>query len=356
MKAVLWENVETIFNQTMLLPAEQRRNFVVSVCFGDANLFNEVFSLVEEAENNEDFLSQPVFELGTKLLAFDPVGLLEEPEFASYQLLSVLGRGGTGVVFLARNKNSERLSALKILPFSLAENDERILRFQREAKAASSISHPNFAQIYEFGKAKDRFYIAMEYVAGKTLRQILKSENLSIAKSVGITIQLARALLFAHQAGIIHRDIKPENIIITEDETVKILDFGLAIIFDSNSLQANQDSDTDPQTNPGLIIGTVSYMSPEQIRGQLLDARTDLWSLGIILFEMLAGKRPFVGETPSDIQASILLSEPVFPHLEGKIEIEQIIIKLLAKKADDRYQKAADLFNDLTKIQTILSK
>ncbi len=349
MQAVSWENIETIFNQTILLPPEQRLDYVVSVCREDAALFQEVISLIEEAENGENFLSQPVFELGTKLLASDPIGLLNEPNFASYQLLSVLGRGGTGVVFLAKDKNLERLVALKILPFSLADSDERILRFQREAKAASAVSHPNFAHIYEFGKARDRFYIAMEYVAGKTLRQLLKSKEIDNIKAVEVAIQAAKALLAAHRNDIVHRDIKPENIIVTEDWLVKILDFGLAKIFDSDAAGRNVNSHDALQTSPGLIIGTVNYMSPEQVRGKSLDARTDLWSLGVTLYEMLVGQRPFSGETPSDVQALILLTEPNFPSDFGKkSEIKHIITKLLAKKVEDRYQNATDLVNDLT--------
>ena len=358
MQAVQWENIETIFNRTILLPPEQRHEYVLSVCKEDNALFQEVISLLEEAENSESFLSHPVFELGTKLLASDPISLLEQPDFASYQLLSVLGRGGTGVVFLAKDKNLERLAALKVLPFSLAENDERILRFQREAKAASAISHPNFAHIYEFGKAKDRFYIAMEYVSGKTLRQLIKSKEITVAKAFEISIQVVNALLTAHRAEIVHRDIKPENIMITDDWLVKILDFGLAKMFDSKNLSRNVNSEDSLQTSPGLIIGTVSYMSPEQVRGKRLDARTDLWSLGVMLYEMLVGYRPFIGETPSDVQALILLSEPTFPAFLEKIpQVKQILVRLLAKDADKRYQNAADLLNDLKIVQkSVLGK
>ena len=355
MQAVQWENIETIFNRTILLPPEQRHEYVLSVCKDDNALFCEVISLIEEAENSESFLSQPVFELGTKLLASDPISLLEEPDFASYQLLSVLGRGGTGVVFLAKDKNLERLAALKVLPFSLSENDERILRFQREAKAASSISHPNFAHIYEFGKAKDRFYIAMEHISGKTLRQLIKSKEIDVVKAFEISIQVVNALLTAHRADIVHRDIKPENIMITDDWFVKILDFGLAKMFDSKKTSANLNSEISLQTSPGLIIGTVSYMSPEQVRGKPLDARTDLWSLGVMLYEMLAGQRPFIGETPSDIQALILLTEPNFPPFLEKIpKAKQILVKLLTKDVEKRYQNASDLLNDLKVVQKII--
>ncbi len=355
MQAVQWEDIETIFNHTILLPPEQRHEYVLSVCKEDDALFREVISLIEEAENSESFLSQPIFELGTKLLASDPMSLLQEPDFASYQLLDVLGRGGTGVVFLAKDKNLERLAALKVLPFSLSENDERILRFQREAKAASAISHPNFAHIYEFGKAKDRFYIAMEYIQGKTLRQLIKSKKITVAKAFEISTQVVNALLTAHRAEIVHRDIKPENIMITDDWFVKILDFGLAKMFDSKNPSRHGNSEISLQTSPGLVIGTVSYMSPEQVRGKPLDARTDLWSLGVVLYEMLVGQRPFVGETPSDVQALILLTEPDFPpFLEKMPEVRQILKKLLTKDVEKRYQNASNLLNDLRIVQKII--
>ncbi len=352
MREGLWENIETLFNQAVNLPPEQRFAFLASACRGDEELIREVSSLIDESENGENFLSEPVFELGTKLLAFDPIGLLKEPDYASYRLLGVLGRGGTGVVFLAEEKNSERLAAIKILPLSLAEDDERIMRFQREAQAASSIKHPNFAQLYEFGKAKDRFFIAMEYVAGTTLRRLLKTDKCDVSKALQITAQIAEGLHAAHRTEIIHRDIKPENIILTDEGIVKILDFGLAKMFDSADTKKEVSFDDAFETSSGLIIGTVNYMSPEQVRGQLLDGRTDLWSLGVIFYEMIVGERPFTGETASDMQASILLSEPDYtPHFNDKPEIKKIITKLLAKKVVDRYQNAADLMKDLTAIR-----
>ena len=353
MREGLWKNIETLFNRAINLPTEQRFAYLASTCGGDDELIREVLSLIEESENGENFLSEPVFELGTKLLAFDPIGLLKEPDYASYRLLGVLGRGGTGVVFLAEHKDSGRMAAIKILPFSLAEDDERILRFQREAKTASSITHPNFAQIYDFGKAKDRFYIAMEYVPGTTLRQLIKSETIDVITALKISVQVAEGLHAAHRAEISHRDIKPENIIITDDGIVKILDFGLAKMFDSADSKKELDFDDAFETSSGLIIGTVNYMSPEQVRGQPLDGRTDLWSLGVTFYEMLTGERPFTGETPSDVQASILLSDPQYPNqLEKKPAIKQILSKLLCKKVADRYQNAVDLIKDLTVVST----
>ncbi len=343
-----WQSVEMIFNQTILLPPEQRSEYALKMCGDDDELFDEVNSLLEEAERSENFLSQPLFSLGTQLLAADPVGLLQEPDFASYYLESILGRGGNGVVFLARDKKLERRVALKVLPYSLSENDERIMRFQREAKAASSISHPNVAHIYEFGKAKDRFFIAMEYVKGETLRTLLKAGTIDTEKVLSIAIQTTKALRVAHRSDIIHRDIKPENIIITEENLVKILDFGLARKDVSDCSRTIESSGGSLHTTPGMIFGTVGYMSPEQVRGQPLDARSDIWSLGVVLYEMLDGNRPFEGETQSDVQARILLSEPVYKGRMSTIpSIKKVLSKMLCKKIEDRYRNTSDVLNDL---------
>lgn len=348
MNGKTWQSVEMIFNQTILLSPEQRLDSALKMCGDDEELFDEVSSLLKEAEKSEDFLSQPIFSLGTQLLAFDPVGLLQEPDFASYHLESILGRGGNGVVFLARDKKLERHVALKVLPYSLSENDERIRRFQREAKAASSISHPNVAHIYEFGKAKDRFFIAMEYVSGQTLRTLLKAGPIDTEKVLSIAIQTTKALRVAHRSDIIHRDIKPENIIINEENLVKILDFGLAKTDVSDCARTIESSGGSLHTTPGMIFGTVGYMSPEQVRGLPLDARSDIWSLGVVLYEMLDGNRPFDGATQSDVQAQILLSEPVYNGRMATIpSIKKILSKMLCKKVEDRYQNTSDILNDL---------
>jgi serine/threonine protein kinase len=352
-----WKTVETVFNKSVLLPPEKREEYVFSACGDDAALAEDVLTLLAETEKSGNFLSEPLFKVGAQILASEFVGLFDEPNFATYEIQKIIGRGGSGVVFLARDTVLERSVALKVLPTALADNDERILRFQQEAKAASAISHPNVAHIYGFGKANSRYYLAMEYVRGKTLRELLKEKSIDKLWALETAGQVAKALSAAHNAGIIHRDIKPENIIVTDDGLVKVLDFGLAKPFTPQNNSAHHSFNSSLDTKPGLIIGTTAYMSPEQIRGKALDLRTDVWSLGVVFYEMLARRRPFVGDTPSDVQALILLSELEFTEEIAAIpELKSILGKMLAKNADARYRNTIDLIKDLNNIQRQLSK
>lgn len=347
MKQSSWQELELIFNQAIGLPTERRLVFLSKVCGGNKNLYQNVLSLLDEAKNQSSFFSSPVYESGIRLLTSEVNGLLEEPDFAGYKLLKIIGRGGAGVVFLAEDTKLEREIAIKVLPYTLTEDDALIRRFRQEARAASAISHPNVAHIYDFGKDKGRFFLAMEYVDGKTLREIFKNEKLTVAQSLEIAIQIAKALEAAHKKGIVHRDIKPENVILSsEDNTVRVLDFGLAKYVKSNP--KTNKSVFSVQTDPKFIIGTTAYMSPEQIHGETLDARTDLWSFGVLLFEMLLGKRPFDGQASVDIQSNILYSEPpINGNIEDFPQLESILSKLLAKETEGRYQTAADLIKDL---------
>lgn len=343
-----WKTIEKVFNKSVKLPPGKQRDYVLSACRDDEELQQEVLSLLYAAESNKSFLSEPVFEVGAEILASEMIGLFDEPVVAAYELKKILGRGGTGVVFLAEDTISKREVALKILPESLTENDkERITRFQQEAKAVSLIVHPNVAKIFGFGKANNRYYLAMEYVSGKTLRDLINKNDLNLVAKLKIAIQIANALEAAHSSGILHRDIKPENIIVKDDGMVKVLDFGLAKPIPTKNKNVKQwDSVFD--TKPGMIIGTPAYMSPEQIRGQQLDCTTDIWSFGVVLYEMLTKNRPFVGETPSDVQAKVLLSEPDYSEEVKKMpELKQIVWRSLQKNRFLRYQDAAEIIRDL---------
>jgi serine/threonine protein kinase len=356
MKATRWKTVEEVFNKSVILPPEERQTYVSTACGGDSDLIEEVLSLLAESEKNDNFLSDPVFDIGAQILALEYAGLFDEPNFEAFEIQKVLGRGGSGVVFLAKEIALERNVAIKVLPSSLSDDDERILRFQQEAKAASAISHSNVAHIYSFGKADGRYYLVMEYVRGRTLRELLKKNEISRISALDIACQMTKALAAAHRAGIVHRDIKPENIIVTDDGLVKVLDFGLAKPFQGQTEEINRSFNHSLDTKPGMIIGTTAYMSPEQIRGQSLDWRTDIWSLGVCLYEMVAGKRPFTGETPSDVQARILLSEPDYHfEIEEIPEVKNILSKTLAKDVNSRYQLTNDLVNDLEILHKQLS-
>jgi serine/threonine protein kinase len=285
------------------------------------------------------------------------MGINAGARLGRYEILSPLGAGGMGEVYLAKDTRLERTVALKILPAKVATDESRMRRFTQEARAASALSHPNVAHIYEIEEDAGVHFIAMEYIEGRTLRQHLKdSPLLGPREALEIAMQVAAALAAAHAAGIVHRDIKPENIMLRPDGYVKVLDFGLA------KLTERQTADTDTEaptkalvnTDPGAVLGTASYMSPEQARGCDVDARTDIWSLGVVLYEMVAGRAPFEGMTSSDMIASILSKEP--PPLarfsrEAPEALELIVSTALAKDREERYQSAKEMLGALRRLK-----
>jgi predicted ATPase/serine/threonine protein kinase len=269
-----------------------------------------------------------------------------------YEIRSCLGAGGMGEVYLAQDTRLRRPVALKLLTTESTGNEDRLRRFKQEALVASTLNHPNIAHIYEVGEANGATFIAMEYVEGQTLLQHLTSAPMNLSEVLNIAIQLASALGAAHAAGIVHRDIKPENVMVRPDGYVKVLDFGVAKLVEPQA--ADVEAATLFQTEPGLVIGTVSYMSPEQARGLPVDARTDIWSLGCVLYWMVAGCAPFQGSTPMDVIVSILEKDPapLQRSLTGfSVELEQIIIRSLAKDREHRYQTIDELALDLKSVK-----
>ena len=273
--------------------------------------------------------------------------------FLRYKIISLIGSGGMGEVYLARDLRLERNVAVKVLRPKLSHrHGDGLERFMLEARSASALNHPNIITIYEIGEAEGSHYIASEFIEGKTLHEKMARNSLSLPEILNIAIQTAEALTAAHAAGIVHRDIKPENIMIRDDGYVKVLDFGLAKLTEYEMQLADVEADTRRMvaTNPGVIMGTVSYMSPEQARGRPVDKRTDIWSLGVVIYEMVTGERPFTGETTSDVIAAILRSDPdpVSMHIpDAPKELERIISKTLRKDREDRYQHIKDLLIDL---------
>jgi serine/threonine protein kinase len=274
-----------------------------------------------------------------------------------YQLLSLIGAGGMGEVWAAHQQTLGRRVALKLLPEDLTRDTLRISRFEQEARAASALSHPNVAHIYALGQTADgRRYIAMELVEGQTLRARLRNGHLPLAEAIRFAVQVAAALAAAHAAGVIHRDIKPENVMIRPDGFIKVLDFGLAkLVPTRHELAAAETTHTLLHTDPGSAVGTVTYMSPEQARGQDVDHRTDIWSLGVVLYEMVAGRSPFAGPSSSDVLAAILDRDPdplsrVDPRLPA--EMQRIVAKALRKNREQRYQTIRDLQLDLESLAT----
>ena len=269
-----------------------------------------------------------------------------------YEIRSSLGAGGMGEVYLAQDTKLRRPVALKLLTTESAGNEDRLLRFKQEARIASTLNHPNITHIYEVGEANGSTFIAMEYVEGQTLRQRLASARMKLSEALDIAIQTASALAAAHAAGIVHRDIKPENVMVREDGYVKVLDFGLATLVERRA--ADAEAATLFQTEPGVVLGTVQYMSPEQARGLPVDARTDIWSMGCVLYWMAAGCAPFEGLTPMDVIVSILEREPAplrTSSTEIPVEMEQIITRSLAKDKEQRYQTTNELAIDLKNLK-----
>jgi len=272
---------------------------------------------------------------------------------AHYRILSKLGAGGMGEVYLAEDTHLDRRVALKILPAEFASNTERMNRFVREAKSASALNHPNIITIHEIGVDGSTHFIASEYIEGETLHTRMRHEAPPLKSTLEIAIQMASALDAAHRAGIVHRDIKPENVIIRPDGLVKILDFGIAKLSEPIASESAEEAATaikSEGTIPGIVIGTAHYMSPEQARGKTVDARSDIFSFGIVFYELLTGRRPFDGENAMDVMGAVLHKEPVplsqlFPTLPP--EIDRIVNKTLRKDREKRYQTAKDLLIDL---------
>jgi eukaryotic-like serine/threonine-protein kinase len=270
-----------------------------------------------------------------------------------YRIVRKIGAGGMGEVYLAEDTKLRRRVALKVLPESIATDKERLRRFEQEAFAASGLNHPNILTIYEFGAENDAHFLASEFVAGETLRERMTREPLDLRETLDVALQVAAALNAAHEAGIVHRDIKPENVMLRDDRLVKVLDFGLAKLVEKKTKPTESEDETRAMVNtaPGIIMGTAAYMSPEQARGKDADSRSDIWSLGVCLYEMLARRAPFAEETVSDTIAAILKSEPAPLDESAPPELNRIIRKALQKNRDERYQTIKDFLLDLKNLK-----
>src|SRR5512140_294946 len=271
-----------------------------------------------------------------------------------YRILSALGAGGMGEVYLAEDTQLRRRVALKVLPPHVADDRDRKLRFEQEARAASALNHPNIVTIHEIGSEGESIYIAMESIEGETLRNRMRSARLDLKTALAIATQVAAALDAAHRGGIVHRDLKPENIMIRNDGGVKVLDFGLAkLVQPLGGAGPDPATHTQLRTTPGVIMGTAAYMSPEQARGIDVDARSDIFSFGVVLYEMLSGQLPFAGGTATDMIASILKNEPrpIAEVADVPPDLARIVGRCMRKDRDERYQHVADLLIDLRDVK-----
>jgi serine/threonine protein kinase len=345
-----WNRIDVLYTAALQLDGDDREALLDEQCVGDESLKDEVLSLLASADSQDSFMEESDMNLALEVLRSESKGLIGET-VGRYRITDVLGHGGMGDVYLAHDPSLDRKVAIKLLPTTITDNRLRVLRFQQEARAASAISHPNVAHIYEIGEANGRNYIAMEYVKGATLRELLNTAELDETKILEIARQVCTALAAAHRAGVIHRDIKPENIVVTDDGHLKVLDFGLAKLIEGVRDESEFPSTSSLQTQPELLMGTWQYMSPEQIRRQPVDCRTDLWSLGVVLFELLLHRRPFSGATTSEVIVSILEHEPDVATGELlSAEMTSVLLKSLSKDPGARYQSAAELLHDLQQL------
>jgi serine/threonine protein kinase len=279
------------------------------------------------------------------------MGNLVGRSLAHFRIDAELGEGGMGVVYRATDEKLRRQVALKVLPESFAKDEDRRRRFMREARSAAAVTHANIATVYEVGEVDGQIFIAMELVEGETLRALIE-KGVSVSEGVRIAREIARGLGRAHEKGIVHRDLKPENVMVTRHDEVKILDFGLAKLREPSAAKpgAASEETTSNLTGQGRLLGTPAYMSPEQARGVEVDARTDVFSFGVVLYEMVAGGRPFVGQTTQDVITSVLRDTPARPSVQNPdvpTEIERVIYRCLEKERDARYASGQELLGAL---------
>lgn len=365
MKPERWQQVSRIFNSAISLDGEARADYIASACGDDDSLRAEVEKLIESHQHAsaEKFIDGVAVEDGAAML-LDPndgddsqqATLSKGQHLGSYVILDTLGAGGMGEVYLARDSRLDRTVALKVLSPDVSSDKRRMQRFRQEAKVASSLNQPNILTIYESGEVEGLTFLATEFIDGDTLRSYLRGKHLKLPEILDIVIQIVAALDAAHEANIVHRDMKPENVMIRRrDHVVKVLDFGLAKLTEKKSETAtSQHSDleaaTELRTAPGSLMGTINYMSPEQAQMRELDQRTDIWSTGVMIYEMVAGELPFKGVTSSHTMVQIMEKEPAPLTYQGDPapqELRRIVSKAIAKDPEERYQTSKDLLIDL---------
>jgi eukaryotic-like serine/threonine-protein kinase len=355
-----WRKISELFEAALDRPGDQRASFIEVACAGDEEMRQRVEAMLAADERDDLLMDRPAYEavdtFAPSRLSLDDSQGFSGEMIGDYRLIRELGHGGMGTVYLAYDTRLGRQAALKFLPLRF-NSPERVHRLEREARSASALNHPHIITIYDFGNANGRDFIASEFVEGRTLRDYVGKSDLSLRQILEIAIQVASALETAHAAGIIHRDIKPENIMLRPDGYAKVLDFGLAKLTQTEFENCETEISVF-QTKSGILLGTVNYMSPEQVRRQTLDGRSDLFSLGVVLYELITGHRPFRGETSYHTMVAITDTDPLplTHYVHGTpVDLQEVIGRVLAKDSDQRYQTARILMSDLETLQSKLA-
>ena len=355
MKPERWCQIKQLYHSALEVEPGRREAFLKEACAGDESLFEEVTSLLAQEGKSEGLFEAPALEVVAKELAQDeaqkPQQNLTGQTLSHYRIEKKIGEGGMGVVYKARDTHLDRFVAIKVLPPERVADTERKRRFVQEAKAASALNHANIVHVYDIDQADGTDFIAMEYVAGKTLDQRIGHRGLRLNDALKYAVQIADALAKAHSAGIVHRDLKPTNIMVNEDGVVKVLDFGLAklteqVQADESASTLTVDAEGRPITEEGVIVGTVAYMSPEQAEGKKIDARSDIFSLGSVLYEMVTGQKAFQGTSKMSTLSAILHQEPkpvsgITPTIPA--DLEKLINRCLRKDPAKRFQHMDDV-------------
>src|SRR5256886_2987691 len=368
MKPESWQQLDRLFHLALERAPEERATFLDQACAGDQQLRREVEALIAAHERAGSFIEKPAVEVEAWSLANQRGDAGNESMLGKtvgrYRVLAPLGAGGMGEVYLAQDTVLGRKVALKLLPAYFTKDPERLRRFEQEARSASALNHPNIVTVHEIGQDGAFHFITQEFVEGVTLRTYVAGKHPALKEVLEICMQVASALAAAQAKGIVHRDIKPENIMVLQgshlgrQNYVKVLDFGIAKLADlpAAAMKAEATTRLFVKTEEGRTIGTAAYMSPEQARGESVDARTDIWSLGVVLYEMLTSKQPFTGATSQDVIAAILKDDvPPLPS-EAPEGLKWILKKALRKDQEDRYQTARELFSDLRDLHDQLSE
>ncbi|HWN10780.1 MAG TPA: serine/threonine-protein kinase [Pyrinomonadaceae bacterium] len=348
-----WQQIDELFHSALEHESSERAAFLGRACNGDESLRREVESLIGSHERSESFFEAPAGDIAAELLAGRQAQLAAGQYVGHYQIVSLLGEGGMGEVYLAHDIRLGRQVALKRLPAQFTLDADRVHRIKQEARTASALNHPNIVTIHEIWQADSSHFITTEFIDGETLRQRMVAGRMKLDEVLDVANQIASALAAAHSSGIVHRDIKPENIMIRPDGYVKVLDFGLAKLIEQKNKSfpgLKESADRPNQTTKGMILGTVSYMSPEQAKGEKVDERTDIFSLGVVIYEMIAGQTPFASNSMSETLANLINAEPQpLSHFVANVpdEIQRTVLRMLCKNKDERYETIKNLQKDL---------